>query len=269
MFDTIDSPEIAYIKIKNLYGNRNIEWNLNPFTNILIDAKINKRFNIFEDFGLEYKDVEIEFNSINLNTILLNTFDTVYKSVSECKESCANKLSLLDSQLLALKNQFSEYQLKFKNRFEEENLDNRREIDRILNNIENGNINEADKIQALRKDEKRIKKKIYNKLNIFKKIIDSMFNDTNKKINLDSTQKASSILSKNKELDMLELSSGEKQILIIFLTILLKEDELYILMMDEPENSLHSECQIHFVENIRRLNKNIQIIIATHNPLLR
>ena len=39
-------------------------------------------------------------------------------------------------------------------------------------------------------------------------------------------------------------------------------------MMDEPENSLHSNWQINFVDNIRKLNENVQIIIATHNPLL-
>ena len=39
-------------------------------------------------------------------------------------------------------------------------------------------------------------------------------------------------------------------------------------MMDEPENSLHSEWQIHFVNNIRELNENVQLIIATHNSLL-
>ena len=300
-FDTFPLPQIKNIyinkvKIKNLYGNRKIEWDLNPFTNILIgkngsgkstilkliDAKINKKNNIFKNFEIEYEDVEIEFietykddfdNSktkiIDSNCVMLiNTFDTTYKSISECKESCDNELSLLDSQLLKLKNQFTAYQLKFKNRFEEENKSNRIEIDRILNDIGNGKIDEVSKIQSLRKDEKQIKESIYKKLNIFTEIINSMFKDTDKKMNLNSIEKTSSILSKNRELDMLELSSGEKQVLIIFLTILLQEDKLYILMMDEPENSLHSEWQIHFIENIRKLNENVQIIIATHNPLL-
>ena len=36
-----------------------------------------------------------------------------------------------------------------------------------------------------------------------------------------------------------KLSSGEKQLLIILLTVLLEDGQEYIMMMDEPEISLH------------------------------
>lgn len=38
--------------------------------------------------------------------------------------------------------------------------------------------------------------------------------------------------------------------------------------MDEPETSLHVEWQAVFIDKIKELNPNIQIIIATHNPLI-
>ena len=38
--------------------------------------------------------------------------------------------------------------------------------------------------------------------------------------------------------------------------------------MDEPEISLHVEWQSILIESIRALNSTIQIIIATHNPLM-
>ena len=38
-----------------------------------------------------------------------------------------------------------------------------------------------------------------------------------------------------------QLSSGEKQMLIILLTVLVEDDQPYVLFMDEPEVSLHIE----------------------------
>jgi len=62
------------------------------------------------------------------------------------------------------------------------------------------------------------------------------------------------------------LSSGEKQLVIILLTALIQEDKHFVLFMDEPENSLHTDWQEKLIENIRSLNNNAQIIIATHSP---
>jgi hypothetical protein len=62
------------------------------------------------------------------------------------------------------------------------------------------------------------------------------------------------------------LSSGEKQILIILLTTLLQDKKKYILLMDEPEISLHIDWQRSLIKNIRQINPYCQIIIATHSP---
>jgi trehalose 6-phosphate synthase/phosphatase len=41
-----------------------------------------------------------------------------------------------------------------------------------------------------------------------------------------------------------------------------------ILLMDEPEISLHVGWQIDFINHIRELNNNMQIIIASHSPAI-
>ena len=46
------------------------------------------------------------------------------------------------------------------------------------------------------------------------------------------------------------------------------EEEPYILLMDEPEISLHIEWQYRLFEEIRLLNPNCQIITSTHSPSL-
>ena len=63
-----------------------------------------------------------------------------------------------------------------------------------------------------------------------------------------------------------QLSSGEKQMLIILLTVLVEDDLPYVLFMDEPEVSLHIEWQKQLIDLITELNPNVQIILTTHSP---
>ena len=50
--------------------------------------------------------------------------------------------------------------------------------------------------------------------------------------------------------------------------VFLMEEQPYILLMDEPEISLHIEWQYKLFEEIRHLNPNCQIITSTHSPSL-
>jgi predicted ATP-dependent endonuclease of OLD family len=62
------------------------------------------------------------------------------------------------------------------------------------------------------------------------------------------------------------LSSGEKQLIIQFLEVLLQESKSVIFIADEPEISLHVIWQEKLLKAIRNLNENAQLIIATHSP---
>lgn len=66
------------------------------------------------------------------------------------------------------------------------------------------------------------------------------------------------------QIDM--LSSGEKQILLILTTVFLQEEKPNVLLMDEPEISLHITWQDRLIEWIRILNPNCQLILTTHSP---
>ena len=63
-----------------------------------------------------------------------------------------------------------------------------------------------------------------------------------------------------------QLSSGEKQIIVILGEALLQEGESFIYMADEPEISLHVAWQENLAKNIKILNPAAQIIFATHSP---
>ena len=70
------------------------------------------------------------------------------------------------------------------------------------------------------------------------------------------------------ELSPYKLSSGEKQILIILLTVLVQNCRPSVLLMDEPEISLHIDWQQQLIALIRELNPNVQVILTTHSPAL-
>lgn len=69
-----------------------------------------------------------------------------------------------------------------------------------------------------------------------------------------------------KKIQLDQLSSGEKQILLILTTVFLQEEKANVLLMDEPEISLHISWQDRLIELIRELNPNCQLILTTHSP---
>jgi len=65
---------------------------------------------------------------------------------------------------------------------------------------------------------------------------------------------------------LINLSSGEKQLLIILGQSLLQESKTHIYIADEPELSLHVEWQEKIVSSLQKVNPNSQILFATHSP---
>ena len=72
-------------------------------------------------------------------------------------------------------------------------------------------------------------------------------------------------LSRDK-FDINELSSGEKQLFLRTLAIKMLNPENSIILIDEPELSLHPKWQQRIIDVYRKIGKNNQIIIATHSP---
>ena len=100
----------------------------------------------------------------------------------------------------------------------------------------------------------------------FQDMIDELFSYTRKKI--DRKRNDIAFYQDGELLFPYKLSSGEKQMLVILLTVLVQDNEHYVLFMDEPEASLHIEWQQKLIAMIRELNPNVQIILTTHSPAL-
>ena len=101
---------------------------------------------------------------------------------------------------------------------------------------------------------------------MFCDMVDSLFAPTEKTICRDADQVE--LLQWGEQLDLKLLSSGEKQMLTILMTVLLEDGEPTVLLMDEPEVSLHMEWQQVLIETVQRLNPNVQIILTTHSPAI-
>ncbi len=100
----------------------------------------------------------------------------------------------------------------------------------------------------------------------FLDIVDSLFAETGKRIDRQSNEL--SFIQYGESLSPYLLSSGEKQVLLILLTVLTEDRQHYVVFMDEPEASLHFEWQKNLIALVRELNPNAQIILTTHSPAL-
>ena len=105
---------------------------------------------------------------------------------------------------------------------------------------------------------------LYRPKNTFIKILNNLFKDTAK--SFDEKTFEFNRFGYGTPIIPQYLSSGEKQVLIILLTALLQNGKPFIMMMDEPEISLHIDWQRQLINNIREINPQCQILIATHSP---
>jgi predicted ATP-binding protein involved in virulence len=146
--------------------------------------------------------------------------------------------SLLDIQLYNLQRKYLDYQVNIGNR--------------IIEKLQSG---DTDAAQQLSQKKSR-----------FQDIVDDLFRETGKKII--RTENELRFTQIGEVLLPYQLSSGEKQMLIILLTVLVEDNQPYVLFMDEPEVSLHLEWQKRLVDLCVELNPNVQIILTTHSPAI-
>ena len=121
-------------------------------------------------------------------------------------------------------------------------------------------------IEKLQSGDTDAAQQLSQKKSRFQDIVDELFHETGKKII--RTENELRFTQIGEVLLPYQLSSGEKQMLIILLTVLVEDNLPYVLFMDEPEASLHLEWQKRLVDLCVELNPNVQIILTTHSPAI-
>jgi len=113
---------------------------------------------------------------------------------------------------------------------------------------------------------------IATKINLLKRIINNKF--SYKEINFSKekgfifTTLYNSSLSDSKTLAPTDLSSGEQHELVLLYELLFKVEPNSLVLIDEPELSLHVGWQVQFLKDLQEITKlaDLDILIATHSP---
>ena len=259
---------IRRIEIDSLWsGRRHIVWELRPDVNILSGVNGVGKSTILNRVvrkllspsvsslpespldllhgGAKQDDskVTITYSPEEAETVrfdVVRSFDrAVISSELLSKVSDLKLQTELDLQLYMLQRRYLDYQVNLSNR--------------MIALLTSG---EAD---AQQRAQEMVQEKTH-----FQDMVDELFAPTGKTIKRDSNEIR--FRQYDEVIEPYQLSSGEKQMLIILLTVLVEDDQPYVLFMDEPEVSLHIEWQKRLIGLIVELNPHVQIILTTHSP---
>ena len=245
---------IEEIEIDSLWaGLKHIRWTLDRKVNILsgingvgkstILNKVIKGLSQGGEFPSHMmKGVHIKVSPRDANWIrydIIRSFDRPLLNIESINKVDLNLTTELDWQLFQLQRKYLDYQVNVGNR--------------IIETLQSGEPDAATKAQEYSAPKR-----------LFQDIIDELFAETGKRIVRSENEIRFSQIGET--LFPYQLSSGEKQMLAILLTVLVQDGKPYALFMDEPEVSLHIEWQKRLIGLILSLNPNVQIILTTHSP---
>jgi len=105
------------------------------------------------------------------------------------------------------------------------------------------------------------------KIKLLLQIINSKFQG--KKLRIDE-KKGLVIIGKEGEIDPTLLSSGEQHELVMFYDLIFKVEPNTLVMIDEPELSLHVTWQNKFIDELKEIvaHSKFDVLIATHSPTI-
>ena len=250
----VQANYIKRIEIHGLWHRYDIAWDLRPDVNILSGINgvgkttiLNRSVNYLEQTSGEVKSdekngVHVYFDNSAATFIpydVIRSYDRpLIMGDFTARMADANVKSELDWQLYLLQRRYLDYQVNIGNKM----------------------------IELLSGDEEQ--RSLAPSLSLpkrkFQDMIDELFSYTHKTID----RKSNDIVfyQNGERLLPYKLSSGEKQMLVILLTVLVRDDDHCVLFMDEPEASLHIEWQQKLIGMIPNLNPNVQLILTTHSP---
>ena len=245
---------IRQIEIDSLWsGRKHVIWNLDRRVNILsgvngvgkstIINKVVKGLSAGGEFPSHLlKGVHLKVSPEDAKWIrfdIIRSFDNPMVNQELLSKVGISLVTELDWQLYVLQRKYLDYQVNIGNR--------------IIEVLQSGRPDAAIEAQRISEPKKK-----------FQDMLDRLFAETGKR--LIRTKNEIAFTQIGEVLMPYQLSSGEKQMLAILLTVLIEDNQHYVLFMDEPEVSLHVDWQQKLIDMILLLNPNEQIILTTHSP---
>ena len=277
---------IEKIYIEGLFGNRNIDFNLNDDVTVLVGKNGRGKSTILGIIRalllndptakeLEHcKSAKIIFSNnswIRSKKLELNNknINLIFKELRSQKKS--NDIDINSEVIHLLKNKFKP------------NIISSGEIPSIVVDfISTINMSANSTVEIISSDgvsqkfldieinweiEKFFKDE-NKKINIFLDCINELFQDSEKKIFIEEKQFVILNKENNTNCEVEDLSSGERQLIYILLKAINSSDKPSILLMDEPEISLHLFWQEKLISSMRKINNKSQMLIVTHSPAI-
>lgn len=250
---------ISRIEIRSLWqGRKHIDWTLRPGVNILSGKNGAGKSTILNRIvqslrerpsrgvitvGEEADRIRVELfpeESTDIRYDIVRSFDRQMLNLERVVDTADIKIRTeLDWQLYQLQRRYLDYQVNIGNR--------------MIQLLTSGDPSAQERATEAARQK-----------TLFQDMVDELFRETGKTIDRSSNELR--FIQYGEPLMPYVLSSGEKQILIILLTVLTEDLQPYVLFMDEPEASLHFEWQKQLLNMITQLNPNVQIILTTHSP---
>lgn len=243
---------IEKIEIEALWsGGSHIVWPLNRHVNILSGINgvgkttiLNKVLGHITELGENVRDslpqgVKVSFFPHDAHLLrhdIVRSMDNPVLDADTVRLMDKQIVSALDFRLYQLQRKYLNYQVDIGNR--------------VIAALQRNQLAEA---QLLSRRKLR-----------FQEMVDDLFSETGKTLIREENELR--FLQNGDRLTPYQLSSGEKQMLVILLTVLVEDGLPYVLFMDEPEVSLHIEWQKRLIDLILDLNPQVQILLTTHSP---
>jgi predicted ATP-binding protein involved in virulence len=146
-------------------------------------------------------------------------------------------------------------------------LDKEKEIDfKLLQKIDKNNRNVLSVYVNDVNKKLSVFDELNNKINLFVNIINNKF--LYKKMSVNKKEGFVFKSDSDKFLSPGELSSGEQHELVLFYELLFKVNPDSLILIDEPELSLHIVWQQQFIKDLLEISKLVgfDVLIATHSP---
>lgn len=252
---------------------------------------------------MSYKNKILDLNKRLNDKIMLSSFEETFTldNLSEILESPKIPLKQVESLEIKVKEYFEENVINKKNPSairKKQQAEALGKIERYFSNLKSilSQVNKKDKekkldilyitnVNQFRKIKELIKefedfesksKRFFTSLKQYLDTVNLFLKDSAKEIYFDNRTSKLKFRILNKNLKSIQenreienLSSGEKQILILFTYIKFNNKFGKLFIIDEPELSLHPKWQENFLQGIKTIMpSNTQLLFATHSPAI-
>jgi predicted ATP-dependent endonuclease of OLD family len=249
--------QIQKIEIHNLWGKFNYKWTLNPDVNILAGLNGSGKSSVLQIIDAVFAGETKRLKELGVQGFIKGTgFEFIF-----------NKSKPIEGWEKRNYINVSHFNIPLEDRkYIKDNaslLDV--ELDSLMSSHRPGRYSFKDFREEAKNDPEKTER-YDQRITVLFETINKLFERSGKQIMIDPKTDVVSVFKETDLILFTQLSSGEKQLLIILFKVFLMEEHPAILLLDEPENSLHIEWQQQLIDVIRTLNSNSQLIISTHSP---